>query len=317
MADEENKVPETELNFDQTKRKKKKKIINLDEILPDDSEKKNADLREEMDNEANEALFGMEEEPDNEEELELPTKPKSKKKPKKPKNLDDMLSEKPAGEVDDVIEDFDDLSLMKKKKKGRRVVEFDDEVEEGGEKEAVEIQSERPWLDREDGNDPYFYKELLTRAFKIIRKNNPDIDDAKKKLVMRPPQISRIGTKKTCFVNFNETAKQLNRDRRHLMAYIFAELGTTGNQDQSEQLILKGKFQPKGIEKVLRGYIKEYVQCKTCRSSETNLDKKERLYFLKCTPCHSEYSVAAIKTGFQAVIGKRARIRTALAAAKN
>jgi len=117
MADEENKVPETELNFDQTKRKKKKKIINLDEILPDDSEKKNADLREEMDNQANEALFGMEEEPDNEEELELPTKPKSKKKPKKPKNLDDMLSEKPAGEVDDVIEDFDDLSLMKKRKR--------------------------------------------------------------------------------------------------------------------------------------------------------------------------------------------------------
>ncbi|KAJ1124850.1 hypothetical protein NDU88_003298 [Pleurodeles waltl] len=54
---------------------------------------------------------------------------------------------------------------------------------------------------------------------------------------------------------------------------------------------------------------KEYVTCHTCRSPDTILQKDTRLYFLQCETCHSRCSVASIKTGFQAVTGKRAQLR--------
>lgn len=51
----------------------------------------------------------------------------------------------------------------------------------------------------------YTYDELLLRVFNIMREKNPDMVAGKKqKFVMRPPQVVRIGTKKTSFANFTE-----------------------------------------------------------------------------------------------------------------
>merc|ERR1719402_629994 len=131
----------------------------------------------------------------------------------------------------------------------------------------------------------------------------------KKKFVMRPPQVVKVGAKKTAFVNFTEIAKMLHRQPKHLLAFLFAELGTTGAIDGNNQLVMKGKFQQKHIENVLRRYIKEYVPCHTCRSPDTILNKETRLFFLHCMTCNSSCSVQTIKTGFQAVTGKRSAIR--------
>ena len=48
----------------------------------------------------------------------------------------------------------------------------------------------------------------------------------------------------------------------HCTAFLFAELGTSGSVDGSRRLVIKGRFQQKNIEAVLRLYIVEYVQCK-------------------------------------------------------
>ena len=41
-----------------------------------------------------------------------------------------------------------------------------------------------------------------------MKDKNPEmVAGEKKKFVMRPPQVMRVGTKKTAFVNFNEMAK--------------------------------------------------------------------------------------------------------------
>lgn len=53
----------------------------------------------------------------------------------------------------------------------------------------------------------YTYDELLVRVFNIMREKNPDMVAGKKqKFVMRPPQVVRIGTKKTSFANFTEVS---------------------------------------------------------------------------------------------------------------
>jgi len=162
----------------------------------------------------------------------------------------------------------------------------------------------------DDHDRDYTYDELLQRVYNIIKDKNPDsVMGEKKKFVMRPPQVVKVGTKKTAFVNFTEIAKMLHRQPKHLLAFLFAELGTTGAIDGNNQLVMKGKFQQKHIEAVLRRYIKEYVTCHTCKSPDTILAKEGRLYFLQCMTCHSKCSVQAIKTGFQAVTTKRSTIR--------
>lgn len=95
---------------------------------------------------------------------------------------------------------------------------------------------------------------------------------------------------------------RLHRLPKHLLDFLLAELGTSGSVDGNNQLIIKGRFQQKQIENVLRRYIKEYVTCHTCRSPDTILQKDTRLFFLQCETCGSRCSVASIKSGFQVTI---------------
>jgi len=258
------------------KKKKKKKVINLDD-LPDAAA------------EPAPITNGME-------EKETPKEDTEK----------DIIS-KP----EKVIEDFDlgDFSNLKKKKKKKTkgpALDMDsvkDALPEvGGEEKEQEEQ--------EDDTREYTYEELLSRVFDIMRAKNPNmVEGGKRKFVMKPPQVVRIGTKRTSFVNFTEICKILHRQPKQLLQFVLAELGTSGTVDGTNQLIIKGKFQQKHIENVLKRFIKEYVTCHTCRSPETILQKETRLFFLQCETCGSRCSVASIKSGFQAVTTKRARMK--------
>ena len=69
--------------------------------------------------------------------------------------------------------------------------------------------------------------QLLKRVFDIMRAKNPAmVEGGKRKFVMKPPQVVRVGTKKTSFVNFTDICKILHRQPKHLLAFLLAELGT-------------------------------------------------------------------------------------------
>jgi len=249
-----------------------------------------------------------------------------KKKKKKKFDFDDMADALPKensdpapaladGDAPGMDEDGEgmDFSLPSKKKKKKKVtINIDEEAakaeqNETGDMSGGQITSGPAW----SGSDrDYTYDELLNRVFDIMREKNPDIvAGEKKRFIMKPPQIMRVGTKKSAFANFADICRMLHRQPKHLLAFLLAELGTSGSLDGNNQLIIKGRFQQKQIESVLRSYIKEYVTCHTCRSPETILQKDTRLYFLQCETCGSRCSVQSIKSGFQAVTGKRAALR--------
>jgi len=274
---------------------------------------------------------------------------KKKKKKKKTFNFEDLESalptdstengkvlspteenQTPADEADNAGDDDLDFDFTKKKKKKKKV-NFDDiGAEQMDETDTTAAQdfadkendfdgqqsnvlsvsgsvSSNKWL---ESDRDYTYDELLEIVFNIIKEKNPDLDSGtKKKLVMRPPQVLRVGTKKSSFANFVDICKSLHRQPKHMQAFLLTELGTSGSVDANNQLIIKGRFQQKQIESVLRRYIKEYVACQTCRSPDTILQKETRLFFLQCETCGSRRSVTNIKSGFQAVTGKRAAIR--------
>jgi len=317
------KMTEEDAIFDPTlvkKKKKKKSPFDLDAAL--ESTGSNEDVEKEDVAKENDAANDLEE------NFDLETFGKKKKKKKKPFNLDELENNLPveteeknepvtndglgddAGAVED---DYDlDVDFSKTKKKKKKKKELDELVSEKTE-ESISIQNENA----EDNNTTWFgsdrdytYDELLRRVFEIILDKNPDMAAGRKpKFVMRPPQVLRVGTKKTSFANFTDICKTLHRQPKHLLDFLLAELGTSGSMDGNQQLIIKGRFQPKQIENVLRRYIKEYVTCHTCRSPETILQKDTRLFFLQCESCGSRCSVASIKSGFQAVTSKRAAIR--------
>ncbi|CAD7083069.1 unnamed protein product [Hermetia illucens] len=316
-------MAEDDATFDPTltkKKKKKKTTFDLDAALGGDEDNT---LKNQQDNDEN----ADNEVKDLDDDLDLENFGKKKKKKKKPFNLDDLDNALPSKEpaVDDsgigdgagdeanADEDFDlDMDFSKTKKKKKKKKDLDElvaaavEDDKSEDKENVDENSSS-WA----GSDrDYTYEELLSRVFEIILDKNPDMAAGRKpKFVMRPPQVLRVGTKKTSFANFTDICKTLHRQPKHLLDFLLAELGTSGSMDGNQQLIIKGRFQPKQIENVLRRYIKEYVTCHTCRSPETILQKDTRLFFLQCESCGSRCSVASIKSGFQAVTSKRAAIR--------
>jgi translation initiation factor 2 subunit 2 len=214
-----------------------------------------------------------------------------------------------AGDDDD---DGDVLALRKKKKKKATNRDATGATGEGDiQKETTAgTTGDETTSDATSVQGEYTYDDLLSRVFNIIREKNPNVNEGEKiKLTLKPPQVARIGTKRTSFSNFGEICKSLKRQEKHLHQYLLAELGTNGSIDANNALIIKGRFQQKQIESVLRSYIKEYVICKTCRSPDTLLQKEERLSVLLCNNCRSRYFVSGIKTGFQAQVGKRAATR--------
>lgn len=310
-------MTEDEQNFDPSlkkKKKKKKTPFDLDGTADGDPEVAAAEEGEDDDlsklKKKKKKMVTIADDDDGDdqdpadEDIDLESFGKKKKKKKKDAfNLDDVADAVPDDENEDDDLDLESFGKKKKKKKRADVIGGDDEKGDDN-KENVES---NPWI---DSDRDYTYDELLQRVFSIMKDKNPEkVAGEKVKFVMRPPQVMKVGAKKTAFVNFSEIAKMLHRPPKHLLAFLFAELGTVGSIDGSSQLIIKGRFQQKHIENVLRRYIKEYVTCHTCRSPDTILNKETRLFFLQCMSCHSRCSVQTIKTGFQAVTGKRSTQR--------
>jgi len=217
----------------------------------------------------------------------------------------------------DVEETTFDPTLKKKKKKKAKIVTEEEIPVESSQQdvntddiediaiEAVEESTDgEPWI--QSCSRDYTYPELLSRVFRLLRANNPELAGEKRRYTIVPPQVARDGNKKTVFVNIVDICKRMNRSAEHVIQFLFAELGTNGSVDGSQRLVIKGRFQQKQIENVLRRYIVEYVTCKTCKSPDTILRKENRLYFMQCEACGSTRSVAAIKAGFQVQTSRKA-----------
>ncbi|KAK1353127.1 Eukaryotic translation initiation factor 2 subunit beta [Heracleum sosnowskyi] len=244
----------------------------------------------------------------------------TKKKKKKKVVIQDPTDE-PADQITESTEipsvtDGPDTAFAGLKKKKKKQVQTDlldeekenvaddleDNIGEDEEGEGIILQQQLPW---EGTERDYEYEELLGRVFNILREHNPELAGDRRRTVMRPPQVLREGTKKTVFVNFMDLCRTMHRQPEHVMTFLLAELGTSGSLDGQQRLVVKGRFAPKNFEGILRRYINEYVICNGCKSPDTILSKENRLFFLRCEKCGSGRSVAQIKAGFQARVGRR------------
>lgn len=177
-----------------------------------------------------------------------------------------------------------DFARMKKKKKAPAKKET-----------AVSAKKEEPVQDSDAQ-----YSIMLNKIFDLLKKNKSGVIEKEKICIVKPPEIVKEGTKKTCWANFQEICDSLGRPSDHLMKFILMELGTDGSIARETQMIIKGRYPEKQIESLLRKYITEYVMCQMCKSIETALvkDSSIRMFTMTCSRCGCTRSVQTIKEGY-------------------
>lgn len=204
----------------------------------------------------------------------------AKKKKKSSKSKTESTEDRDDPTVPSTTEagDFDASAVKKKKKKSSKTKIGDDSFEaklakagvEGDHAEAANTNGtaagqegnlmEGTGIWSHDNPTPISYPLLLNRFFTILNQYNPDIlSSGSKSYKIPPPQCLREGNKKTIFANIAEICKRMKRSDEHVTQFLFAEMGTSGSVDGSKRLVIKGRFQQKQIENVLRRYIGEVL----------------------------------------------------------
>jgi len=234
----------------------------------------------------------------------------------------------PTAGDEQVEPDLFTLSLTGKKKKKKKRKPFQP-VETEPMAEVRGTQSSEPVVESEEATpvpevegvsiyedwQPYEYAEMLELIYEKMRKRGMGGyargGGGGKRMVVRPPQVIKLGTKKSGFANFGEIAESLGREKTHLQRFLDVELGTSSRLDGEGILVLRGKFGRGEVESVLRGYIRQYVRCSTCQGHSTRIerDRATRLNFMVCNECSARSSITEVEQGFRALTEKRAQIR--------
>ncbi|KAK1562232.1 hypothetical protein Q3G72_008479 [Acer saccharum] len=150
---------------------------------------------------------------------------------------------------------------------------------------AIEFMYEDCFFKKKRQAQGEYYLQLLSRVFDSLRENNPELATGDR----------RKGSKKTVLVNFMDIYETMRRRPDHVMAFLLAEMGTSGCLDRQRRLLVKGRFACNNFEEILCRYVNEYVLCNSCTSPDTILTKENRIFVQRCEQCGSGRSVAPIR----------------------
>ena len=95
---------------------------------------------------------------------------------------------------------------------------------------------------------------------------------------------------RTFFRNFAEFPKILRRDPEKVLQYLSKEFATPA-QYTGDKAVFVGKKEPHEFTSLLAIYLKEYVECPTCKSPDTRIEKLNRVTFLICEACGAKSSL--------------------------
>ena len=124
------------------------------------------------------------------------------------------------------------------------------------------------------------YDALLDR----IRGSLNDGNDASRSRFELPPADVMWEGQKTYLRNFAEFAKVLRRDPLKMLQYLAKEFAVPAEKIGDKAMFV-GKREPDDFARLFRIYLREYVECPTCKSPDTGTVKENRISFLICEAC--------------------------------
>lgn len=130
------------------------------------------------------------------------------------------------------------------------------------------------------------YNRLLNKIYDNFDNNNEFVNF--KEISITKPKINYDAKlKKTIWSNFGTNCNEINRTHLDIKNFTEKELTTTSSINQSNQLLIKGKYKPDLLISNFKKYMHLYVQCHSCKSLSTDLSKHVdfNLYTINCKKC--------------------------------
>ncbi|MCY3853790.1 MAG: translation initiation factor IF-2 [Thaumarchaeota archaeon] len=95
---------------------------------------------------------------------------------------------------------------------------------------------------------------------------------------------------KTFLRNFVEFPKILRRDPNKILQYLSKEFAVPAERI-GDQAMFAGKRDPDDFTRLFQLYVKDYVECQTCKSPDTKIEKENRISFLICEACGAKSTI--------------------------
>jgi len=89
---------------------------------------------------------------------------------------------------------------------------------------------------------------------------------------------------KTFLRNFAEFPKVLRRDPDKVLQYLSKEFAVPAERIGDKAMFI-GRRDPDDFTRLLQIYVKDYLECPTCKSPDTKIVKENRISFLICEAC--------------------------------
>ncbi len=90
--------------------------------------------------------------------------------------------------------------------------------------------------------------------------------------------------------NFLEFTKILRRDPDKVLQYLSKEFAVPAER-LGEKAMFIGKRDPDDFTRLFKIYVKYYVECNTCKSHDTIIEKENRISFLICEACGARSTI--------------------------
>lgn len=146
-------------------------------------------------------------------------------------------------------------------------------------------------FNEDDVPDELSYEYLMNRLYYLHSKED---DTIKVKKLTLPKLIIKREAKRTSINNFEKICNSMNRCTTHFESYIAKEYRVKTSITITNAIVLKGKFNDKQLEALIKKYVGIYVCCKICKCNNTDLVNENRLTFVICNKCKSKTSVAKV-----------------------
>ena len=130
------------------------------------------------------------------------------------------------------------------------------------------------------------YEKLLKR---IQDKISEKKSDGGERFELPVPDVMWEG-QRTILRNFTDFAKRMRRDPEKVIQYLSKEFATPAERS-GEKAIFVGRREPHDFVSLLQIYVKDYLECPTCKSPDTRIERENRISFLVCEACGAKSSL--------------------------
>lgn len=122
---------------------------------------------------------------------------------------------------------------------------------------------------------------------KLLKRIEGNLSDEKKQTTTRfelPTVDVMWEGQKTFLRNFAEFPKILRRNPDKVLQYLSKEFAVPAERIGDKAMFI-GRRDPDDFTRLFQIYVKDYLECPTCKSPDTKIVKENRISFLICEAC--------------------------------